>query len=113
MNKLTNAQLFTLTQLERVINNTMGTDDKTQGLCYYASLGGLGVNLYTIFREWKHYSGYYHYPVPSPDGAMEAYRSTINKYDRRTEYGKLRVDLAKYLHTTFCKMWNVNNKLEG
>ncbi len=112
MDRLTKAQLFTLTRLERVINNTMDTDDKGWGLCAYASLSALGVCMPDAFEQWEHFSGSYPYPVPSPEGAGYAYKEAFNMYDRSTEYGRLRIELAIYLYNTFCKIWNVTPKEE-
>jgi len=57
-----------------------------------------------IYGGWEHYSGDYGFPVPGPEEyashawpAMSAYLDRIPKWDRDTEYGRMRRDLARYL----------------
>lgn len=59
-----------------------------------------------IYKWWEHYSGDNAYPVPGPKEyatcrwpEMSAYLDSIPKWDRNTEYGRMRRDLAKYLST--------------
>ena len=53
-----------------------------------------------IFETWKYFSGVRMYPVPSTtrNGRPDLqYLETANLYDKRTKYGKLRMDLAGYV----------------
>jgi hypothetical protein len=46
------------------------------------------------FLSWSKFSGNYDYPV---EGDEETYYNVLNKYDRRTLYGKLRYQLIDHL----------------
>ena len=49
----------------------------------------------TYFETWKHFSGCPIFPV---EGCQKAYDNSSNRRnDRRTKFGKLRLDLAKHL----------------
>ena len=78
----------------------MDTDDKRFGLCAYAKLRPLHIHRAAIFEQWEHFSGNDRYPVPSPKGVLAArliyVDNMYNLYDRSTEYGRLRIDLATY-----------------
>lgn len=59
-----------------------------------------------IYSGWEHYSGDNTYPVPGPQEytscafpEVSAYLDSIPKWDRNTEYGRMRRDLAEYLST--------------
>lgn len=79
-------------------------DDLRHGLCSQIIVGRHNVELQSrcndIFTTWGHYSGKRAYPVPSTienDGPIAQYANTNNLYDKRTKYGRLRMNLAGYV----------------
>jgi hypothetical protein len=66
--------------------------NEQNGLCCNVIHGDLCV--YRHFESWEHFSGRYLYPV---EGTADEYIDNLRKNDRRTKYGKLRLDLAKHL----------------
>jgi hypothetical protein len=64
--------------------------------------------MHRVVTDWNKWSGSYIYPIPAGDGSYatqrEAYRaaahafdSCTDKWDRTTEYGMLRLELAQLL----------------
>lgn len=54
------------------------------------------------FARWPKFSGYVDWPVPSEEHApANAYRLTCNLWDKGTEYGRNRWELAKFLLDEF------------
>ena len=45
-----------------------------------------------VFVGWPEFSGFVIYPI---EGGFNNYHNNRHKHDRRTEYGKLRLSLAK------------------
>lgn len=71
--------------------------NKKYGLCTNAHLETWSEDHKNMLRRWKYFSGSVTFPVPHKSLLdIEAY-NTVNLYDRRTTYGKLRIDLAKHL----------------
>lgn len=62
-----------------------------------------GVMLSDVMREWPEYSGAVMYPVPSPDKDLSpavAY-ARLDKWSRRTKYGKARWSLLDHCIARF------------
>lgn len=95
-----------------------GKYDAIYGICnsflYHPESSGLligAMNRYNIsFKNWPHFSGCYHYPIQSsinmPKG-MRYYNSHeyayeyLDKWSKRSKYGKLRWDLLDWLIEQF------------
>ena len=48
------------------------------------------------FDDWEHFSGYYAYPIQLDTDAYMASYNQDNRHNRRTKYGRLRLDLAEH-----------------
>lgn len=63
--------------------------------------------MFEQFKKWPQFSGDLGYPVPSPDmemDAQEAYDWLEDEYwNPQTEYGRMRIDLLKFLQEQFSK----------
>ena len=54
----------------------------------------------SIFKDWKHFSGSYAYPIPSTTAGVShssQFHLTDHKWDKTTEYGRLRWDLLEFM----------------
>lgn len=99
MNYITRRRL--IKELTKV---TTGKHSFTYGLCtvmgavYYSEQDYFDLRSY--MKDWPKYSGAPLYPVPHPELsaglAYETYMYT-GLYDKRTEYGRNRIELAEYL----------------
>ena len=82
--------------LEQYIAGTFKPTNKyktTYGLC--GNVIDDHVDTYEHFESWEHFSGSPNYPV---EGNGTDYDNTTHRRnDRRTKFGKLRLDLAKHL----------------
>ena len=98
-----------IAKLRRVAASDLSdVDDRMHGLCSQiicAQIIGrndseLQHRCNAIFTTWEHYSGDRAYPVPStttPNTPATQYADTNNLYDKRTKYGRLRMNLAGYV----------------
>lgn len=90
-----------LTALKQLREN--GPKNRDVGIC--SQLGWYSSEEHRQFRAsfktWPHYSGDISFPVPSPDGSIEAIDAYFNNLgdlrDRDTEYGRLRWDLLDHI----------------
>lgn len=70
---------------------------KKYGLCTNAHLDTYSEYHKNMIHRWKYFSGCIILPVPHKSLLAEDAYDAVNLYDRRTTYGKLRIDLAKHL----------------
>lgn len=73
-----------------------------RGICHYVNNETIfnSGKLEKYFKTWKHYSGSYHYPVPSTIEGMDAhqmFRTNTYKFDMFTKYGRLRWNLLNHI----------------
>ena len=84
---------------------------KRCGLCTYLMYGGAGAIPPLLVQEWPEFSGDPEYPVPHRSlRPGEAYHWVVDKWDRRTEYGKARWRLVDFLIEKLKKIVNEYEK---
>jgi hypothetical protein len=68
--------------------------DKRRGLCHNVLMENGDYDYWDeAFRAWTEFRGSIAYPV---EGHSSRYETNVEKHDRRTKYGKLRLSLAKH-----------------
>ena len=71
--------------------------DSASGICGSAYLYNLSTcSVRAMFETWEHFSGSVDYPIGDYMDADRMYHNTINKYDKSTEYGRLRYKLIDH-----------------
>lgn len=92
-----------MTKLERLLKELkkLQAGDITfrkEGICYNVSSSGVSC-LQKAWVQWPKYSGTQWFPVPSPSAVFPVVSSyyTYTKWDKDTEYGKLRYELVDFL----------------
>mgnify|MGYP001183599036 FL=1 len=86
----------------RNLRNNPSKIKKQHGICANLKDKGLKNDFIELASQWPKYSGSINFPVPHPkyDNPFEGYFNTINIWDRRTAYGKLRWELLNWAIAT-------------
>ena len=95
--------ILAIKHLENLGNGDIKPININHGICQ--ALGDLlgeetemqGI-LAPIFKSWRHFSGNTAFPVPHPkEGAYRGFYVKVDKWDPKTEYGALRLELCLFI----------------